>query len=1470
MKKILALMAGVALLFTSTIFTSCSDSDDDDSKSSSTGLIVGYVLDNKGEPVEGATVTLGNKTTTTNKGGEYELTGITANDLKLVNIENDYVSKPTGTQSTAVTSTAYKLTVTKEGYLPALTKGIYVTHDQVNRSAAELAALQSLQTNYTAIVTAYANKVATTTNTTSIASTTAGTDATALLTSTNSAEAIETIANALAGLKDMYAGMDYETEWFNDFAESFLIPLDAKLSGSIKLTTSAKAGDKDVFAATTFLPTTSPKVKLTVKNATVAGATANETFEATVDAEGKFSFEKLPSGVALKLEIEAFEETKDNKICHFSSESFANLLEGSTYTKATDTINLDSGASNVQALSLLLFNQTDKLWVVETNLTKNSSAALLNPKDAITFKFSQPVESAELLTTIKVGTVTTNANIQDVTDKAYTAAYSTDRTEVTFTPNDGSWTEAAGATETNAILKVKAADNTTSLLESKFPVCLDSKIWVSITESTKDEPLAGLTSPVVLTFSKAMKSASVKAGETNNPVTLSWNTEKTQLTVTPTTYWNKDGTTYGELTFAVDTALSEDGCSTVKYWKLNSDNGSTGGWTGLKVFFNNKIYVSITESAEDNTLLGLTSPVVLTFSKAVKNAVVTAKCNGTALTNAYTQSWNEGKTQLTLTPKTFWDKVSKDNGEVDFTVTATAEDGSNTVTYWKANSAATGLKAFFDTKIDVTLAKVSDKAFTLTFSKAIADLTADELKAAVSIKYAAVKADAENSNAAVTDFVTAFDSDNKVLTITAKNDEFENAGYYAVTLTNAVVGKTGEVNLQKFGTKTADTRTYTTDFTLGSEFKDTEVTIVDSLPAGALASRAVYADASKYVKLSFSKNVAKSALTIGGKSVTNYILGKDVYLPLATSDDDTDVKLNGTVTAVTGQTVTKTDYVTGYKVSKVTYKMMESSLYTQKASIAGGTNDATVTKIKPTDSITFTFDQDVTAATWTAELYDKDNVGKKNLDQTLYKVTATAAAKVVTVALAEGSKALVNGETYYLSLKAVKKVGDESIVLYDSNASSNYGYIAGSTDTTLDSKIINTTVVTGKKYIEVNTEAADAKYENLYVVKAGKNSSTTAFEDFAKSNTSAIVLEFSEDITGFTGVLANTAVDAGKTADDVVNTSKYASTYTAAGKVLTITPTFAFPSGSTVYPIVFNAEGKVVKLVDVAGSAFIDDTNKFISRKFTESADIDKVIAGTAAAATKALALTQIDGTKKTANKQEITFKFSANISETAESYGTYKLYRKVTSAVPSADKWELAGTYNVGGSGTDTTALKYVKSDKAGTVNAVNGDFTILKKTPCITVKATEKEFDYAKTSSYRLVQTIDNVDIYSAIVTVEDNTVIFGDVNKTLITVPTDYTAESTLCTDDKEITIQMSAYLKEEIATPTLTLSTANGRPTSFSENYYNKAGKVTVSVGEDRRTVILKIKANTTACKGDKIIISATDIQGATGETTIVLE
>ena len=1340
------------------------------------------------------------------------------------------------------------MTVTKDGYLPGTITGVYVTYTETEEQEVTRAnaLLHGLQYDYQDVLKAYAATLsnATATGSTATTTTTATEDTTAtttVQTGSNADRVFKDVSEAISALKNMYKTGSY-TEYFSTFGtSSALIPLDATLKGSLMLNTTSNEGT--TWAETTYKPTSKPTVHASYK--TTAGA--DYTWAAQADANGIFEFkEKLPSGVELTISVDSFQETIESNDYWFSSESMIVLVDnsGAETTSGVKKVTLGSKDVNSETYRFLLFAQNDKLWVTKTNTETTASGVLLTKNDPLTFTFNKAVKKVDIDTTSNTKTT----GFKNLSKDSYDAKISEDGKTVTFTPKIGYWELDTTATSTQVVLTAEAVDGTTKLEKSVFPVYFDNKVWVSVKDLSYDDynDLRALKDPIVLVFSKAM---------------------------------------------------------------------------------NEKIAVTLTNNK-----------------------------------TAYTESWNEGFTELTLTPDAkvgYWDLGSETTIVIKIAdAYANSKDSYiNNFGFWKVGAAEDGKSAtvHFDNYNDVTIAK-ADKGFTATFAKAIKAQTESELKKNLTVYNVGASYSETPSTAgtALTDVVLALSDDGTTITVTPQNTEFANYGYYALSFAkDKFIARTGERIPRKPATTktvedfTAKTTPFVTTFTLGTEFKYTAVAVVEKLPETALASRAIYVDNDKYLQITFNKEVRKSELKIDSKTVTNYIDGTSVYLPLATFDDNEDVKLTGDVYSTDGQkwnlgATGATEFDTLFKVNKLSYKMVATSLYTVKKAIAEGAaatagNDALVNKIAPAETtITFTFDQDVTKADWTAEFYDSDNVKFKNLDQTPYAATAAAAGKVVTVTLSGKDRDF--NKTYYLSLKATKGTGDDVVVLYDSSKTASvYGPLPGDSTKTLDSAIIADVAIGGtstggtpapvvstQKYIKVETKTEEevAGLDNLYVVDVSNNSAskTTDVKEFAKSNASPIVLEFSENIEAivdenevylaktsnhYTAEVKDangnvtTAEDGWLTKEKVEKTDTYAAIAKVVGKVLTIKPTYAFPSKSTVYPIVFNKEGKrlhLKKVTDTKDTGATFDNVKYESAELkfegspTKKADVatNELFGKTESAD---LVIENFDAAN-VGNGSKLYFSFKPIYSKTSSGteYGSYTLYRKVTPIYADSALWEEVDTYSI-----DNTKLKAVNSGKPETVNdkvdpdntervhsvkaASTEAFALGGFDACIEAIAAEGEFNFSKTSEYKVVCTIDNVEIHSKPIPVKDSKVHVEfkttsnsslgkiDKEKTLKIANNDYTNETVW--GDAKFKVAGNGFIKSVVATPGSEKSTLG---TSTNKNRIGFGATIEAEADDTTgKTWTVTVKPETgsevSVAAGDFLTIKVTDAKDTSTTYTI---
>ncbi|WP_294429271.1 hypothetical protein [uncultured Treponema sp.] len=972
MKKILALMAGVALLFTSTMFTSCSDSDDDSSSSGSssankTGSIVGVVLDNKGEPVEGATVTLGSKTATTNYGGEFEIKDVAVNDAALVTAGSSVL--PTTGSTTDTRTTAYTLTAKKDGYLSSKVTGIYVTYKEKEAAKSKdyQDALRGALTNdYATILDDYAQNTTNSTQAaTTIVGTAAGTDVgySQTTTNTNDISGVMTIiANALKDLESLYKDSEWSVENYADFASAALIPCDASFTGSVKLNLSPIESQTG-YSEKTYIPTSEPTVRMSYTS-----GTNDYVFTAKVAKDGTFKFEKLPSGVTLKLTVDAFIEKIEDTQYYFSGTAADYILDNTTTSEQNGTnIKLGSGDANEKSCVLMLHAQYDKIWIVESNLFENETGSLIDVATPFTFTFNKEMKEVGITAT----------NLKDVTDKAFTVTLSDDKKTATVTPTDGSWTASAAATNPTVTLTAHAVDGTNVIVNGNaITVYLDVYNYVSLVTTSYDD---------------------------------------------------------------------------------------------------------------ETSRLALDSEIKLAFSKAVKGDVVLNSPN----TYQYTKTWSDDRKTLTLKPVTYWPAfTSATNTATNFAI-ATAkslsgDDESATVTfkYWKAHSSTTGLAVYFNAYVDVELEDAStanQEAFKIKFSKALKSF---DVKGNTNLTAVKIGADTLTINK---DYTLSINDAKTEVTVSAKDGVFTKEGNVKVSLAalEAVDGSTliREVGKLTAATTLANLTSYKFAYE-GFWLKPVAIEVVNTLPASAKLSRAAIIDATtdQYLKLSFNKNIYKSAITlktgddataaaavVNGDKAKNYIDGKDVYVALA---DVANVKKVlvladlATVTAEDGETLDTTSHTDWTTLTSGLEFRIYAALTLEGSSLVAETPDVNGYKTyKEADpvankTVTFTFNKEL-PTTYTAEvdLYSwnaKKNTYTKSVDTAKIacdgsKTVTFTSDKLLPIIEKEVSNADNTAvyTTHYLSLVVKNEAG---VVLFSTKTAS-FGNEAGSFDVAFDALV---------------------------------------------------------------------------------------------------------------------------------------------------------------------------------------------------------------------------------------------------------------------------------------------------------------------------------------------------------------------------------------------------------------------------------
>ncbi|MDY6396237.1 MAG: hypothetical protein SPL22_00770, partial [Treponema sp.] len=1330
------------------------------------------------------------------------------------------------------------------------------------------ALLHGLQYDYQGILDKYAEAVGTasgavgTTGTTTTTATEDTTATTTVQTGSNADRVFKDVSEALKGLEEKY-GADYYTEYFSDFATAVMVKCDASLKGKIKLNLKSRGGT--TYDEKTYAPATKPKVQVSAVGKAYGGLTeaADYTWDTTADENGVFEFKEcLPSGVNLKITIGSFEE----KI----KKEGAAEAEAYWFSSASQLIYAESTGSS--ASSATTTTKTETSSTTGTTTTTVTETVVVNDSS---------------MTSVKLGSKDSNENSYLI---------------MLFAQND------------------KIAVSKTNL------------------EKNAQSALLETTDALEFTFNKPMKKVSIANNTTTTTISnlnqteykAEFSEDRTTVKFSPVVgYWIIKGT--GNPTIRLS-GEAEDGTTT--FFK-----------TVFYPYFDNKVWVNVKEDADEkknavsyadyNDRLSLDSSITLVFSKAMNKKVAVKLYDGktttTEVTTAYDELWSEDNKELTLTPvknAKFWELTNDSISiQVDSDYSSSEKNYNNLFGYWKTGAAKITndndcLRVYFDNYIDVSFGEKSKDgtSFPINFSKELKDLTETELNDNITIYYGTTY-DADGTYTVAnkvedTKFTLSSNDGKSTITVTAKNGDFEKYGYYYVTFKDKVfVAKTGESILRKDATiakkETTGKTPFVTPFTLGSNFDYVSVTTVKELPPEVVASRAAFASNEEYLKVTFTKEIKKSELKVNGHDVKNYIKGAEVYLPLSEKKltDNAELKLTGDVTAIDGA---KKSYETSpistyYRLSKSYFKMIKSSLYDEKAAIAGK-NDVVNPKINPTDTVTFTFDQDISAANvkWTAELYDDDTVTSRNLDNSLYAAKATASGNVLTVALNE-KKALENGtpskpKVYYLSIKAVNREGDDAVVLFDSDKATlgvsgvnetktiYYGKVS-------DGKYLNEKIVTTKTVEQTDYHYIKIQTKEHYVLDVADDSATTKFEDFNKSTKSPIVIEFTQPVAGFKAVLAKKGESWDKY-DDIDLTKTYESIVTVDGNKLKITPTYAFPSKEVVDPIVYNAKGEKISLV-LASEEFKEGTKKtlfddtvdsstgesdpkkcFIAKELKDSTkELTEYLDGVTA--DSALVLTQFN-TAEVGNGMDLYFFFKPIVSqrENSAKYGKYTLYKKVTDATTAATLWKKQGDYCVDKEVTGATALQGVNKDVKATSkfadvtveSATAQDFGVRKLMALISVKADATEFNYSKISEYKLVYTNDNVERYSNTVSVTDaklnatfNIGDASDANATLTEFKADGSSNETLGTSEVSPTNKVYSVKSTGYMVSGTIVTTAAKTPTA-TENRINKKN-VTGKFNDDRTVFTITIDNSALAAKDDTIVITVTDAQDKNQTFTI---
>lgn len=670
MKKIVSLLCAAAMLVGSLALVGCqngtsaSDGNARSAQTAGTGVVMGYVLDNRGEPVEGATVTLGGSITTTNAGGEFVLSGV-----------------PVNVDTNKTATFQYSVTAKKDGYLSAVIPAIAVSYEESQSLETKdyFAALKELSGYYKGILEEYAKKAGLTSTQTNVLNPNNDLDTgDFVITTTNEGSGkdnvMQTLANAIKDLERLYSDGDYYTQFYSTFGKAVLIPCDATFKGKVRVTTKVKGST--VYSEDLFVPASKPVVRVsyTTASAAVENNKNDYTWKAEVDDKGFFSFEKLPSGVELSVSIDSFYETKNDVEYVWSSASGEIIAEnsGAETAGAINKVKLGSADSNENTYSFILYAQNDKLWITASNLGTNTEANLIKTTDPITFTFNKPILKATI-----AAAANSTALKDDLTTHGYASELSEDKKTVTFKPVDGNWT-GSGKIE----VKAEAEDGATTVLNKEWTVTLDDKTWVSLFAKNYNdtEGLLSLSSPIVLEFTRKMTENVTFTLDSTNEYTRTWNEGMTQLTLTPTAaakYW-KFGTGKTNVEISALKAKADDGTETVAFWK----NGANTDGTKLNVYFDYFVDVTLAKAAPASN-----EAFTITFSKALKSfnpknaaelVITTVENTPKTLTlnKDYTVAIDEAKKVITVTSKEAQFPY-EGKYKLTFLKSLEAEDGSN-------------------------------------------------------------------------------------------------------------------------------------------------------------------------------------------------------------------------------------------------------------------------------------------------------------------------------------------------------------------------------------------------------------------------------------------------------------------------------------------------------------------------------------------------------------------------------------------------------------------------------------------------------------------------------------------------------------------------------------------------------------------------------------------------------------------------
>ena len=820
-----------------------------------------------------------------------------------------------------------------------------------------------------------------------------------------------------------------------------------------------------------------------------------------------------------------------------------------------------------------------------------------------------------------------------------------------------------------------------------------------------------------------------------------------------------------------------------------------------------KIYVEETNLWDRTAVnpMALNEKVTFTFNKPMDYISLStgesAKLDGGDLAEKVTYKWDDTKTKVEITPKDGYWKASGQTAV--FKLTGRAEDGT---------------EGFIQDEYSVTLNNViiikyqstsNPEGFKLTFDREIANT------ALVTVT------DDKNESLNL-----SWDSANKVLTVSARDNTFATAGKHTFTLANieAVDGSTTYYCYESEYNSTSSKFEVVYD-----GFKAIKLTVEDTLPTAAKLSRAAVVYTSQFLKISFNKNVEKSELQVNSTTVKNYINGKDVYLPLDSivPNDDKTLTISGTVTSINGEPYsdwTTVNYTANLK-EEVAYRIIDTNLYVEDKAIAPGNDDSVQALVKGTP-ITLTFDKAFPTGTlFSAEFYKTNTL---TLNTTKYSAEADFNGAVVTVT---PSEVLEPGVTYYLSLKAVK---GNTVLFTTMNAA--FGNLSDGTSL-------------GEKIYYTNDSDDTRKYIKVpilnYYVRTDEKAATTAFADFKKSNTAPIVLQFNQSVEGFKAYLFSTAPGTTQAYEDADLKNVIESTTTIIGDTITITPKYAYDSAKVVTPVVYNEKGEQIALKKDASTALIgaeDDDPKFVARTLSGN-DLTKALDEfiTKDNLKKIAGVTIVnDEDHKIDQGKTIEFTFEPEISKVGgTTLPTYRLYKKIAVVSGGTQKWEAVST---------SLSLYHWNSYNyhASSYSLQSKQFNNALAYASVSAGATE--FDFGS-SLYVLAAEVDNSLIISAPFTVADQ-------ECSIITSFAGVAASNgTSIAADKLLVTLSSNDIIKELTVEAILASSASG-----AESVRNNYGNGIIIVQNGPRSVQLYAAKNSRPDAGNVIKIKAKDQNG----------